>query len=188
MEKKIENYLNCHITELSKLKVNEIKEGIELITKAISNSMSIYICGNGGSAHIAAHYVTDWSKMYYQYKKERVNIFSLSDNIGVVTAYGNDISFKEIFSQQVESNMKKDDLLICISGSGNSENVINAAKAARKLNANILGVIGYGGGALKNFCTKSVISHSMDMQLCEDISHIFGHLVMKEICDLDTCE
>ena len=115
---------------------------------------------------------------------KRFNGICLSDNIGLVTAYANDLSYNDIFSEQVKNLMLSDDLLITVSGSGNSENVVRATEVANELGITTLAITGYDGGRLKEISDHSVWIKSFDMQICEDAHVVFGHLVMKAICGL----
>jgi D-sedoheptulose 7-phosphate isomerase len=110
---------------------------------------------------------------------------SLVDNIGLVTAYANDISYEEIFSGQLSAIMDEGDLVIGISGSGNSKNVINAIHYANSNGGNSLAFVGYDGGELKKISKNSVLVPSFDMQLCEDIHLMLGHIIMKKLCGAD---
>ena len=105
----------------------------------------------------------------------------LSDNVGLVTAYGNDLSYSDVFAGQVDALMDKNDLLVAVSGSGNSPNIIKAIEAAKRAGGNILGVVGYDGGKMKCLCDHVVWVPSFDMQLCEDVHLMFCHLLMKTL-------
>jgi D-sedoheptulose 7-phosphate isomerase len=102
--------------------------------------------------------------------------------VHTITAYSNDINYDHVFKGQLESILQKDDLLICISGSGNSKNVINAAEYANSIGANTLAIVGFDGGHLINKCKHSVHVPSFDMQICEDMHLMIGHMVMKNLC------
>lgn len=106
----------------------------------------------------------------------------LCDNVGLITAYGNDLSYADVFAGQVDAMMDEGDLLVAVSGSGNSPNVLKAIEAARRAGGNVLGVVGYDGGKMKPMCDHSVWVNSFDMQLCEDVHLMFGHMVMKTLC------
>jgi len=108
---------------------------------------------------------------------------SLCDNIGLVTAFANDLTYDDVFSGQLDAIMDEGDLLVAISGSGNSSNVIKAVNKAKELGGQVLGVVGYDGGLLKPMCDYSVWVQSLDMQLCEDVHLMFGHMVMKTLCE-----
>ena len=107
---------------------------------------------------------------------------SLCDNIGLITAYGNDISYDEVFAGQLKAIMDEGDLLVAISGSGNSSNILKAVEYANSIGGNTLAIVGYDGGKLKELSKNAVWVESFDMQLCEDVHLMFGHMVMKTLC------
>tara|TARA_B100001093_G_C26729207_1_gene971412 strand:+ start:289 stop:855 length:567 start_codon:yes stop_codon:yes gene_type:complete len=181
----IENYIKQHNLVIENLDNQEVENGIQLITKTFKEGKRIAVCGNGGSATTASHYITDWNKMINIHTGLQFNGICLSDNIGLITAYANDLSYGEIFSEQVKNLLNKDDLLITLSGSGNSENVVNATNTANEMKVNTLTICGYDGGKLKQASKNSIWIRSMDMQLCEDAQIVFGHMVMKELCNVD---
>jgi D-sedoheptulose 7-phosphate isomerase len=179
----INNYFNKLKDTIDLIDKNQLIHCITLIKNKISKNKSIYICGNGGSALTSSHYVTDWSKFYNTSSDKKISCFSLVDNMGLLTAYSNDYSYEEVFSGQLKSILKKNDLLISVSGSGNSKNLINAVLYAKKIKAETLSIVGYDGGKLKkisDFCLHIPVN---DMQISEDIHLVFGHLVMKSITE-----
>jgi D-sedoheptulose 7-phosphate isomerase len=180
----ISNYIKTHNEVLNSLDEVQIEAAIEIIRNKAFSGKKIAVCGNGGSALAASHYITDWNKMVNLETGKRFNGICLSDNIGLVTAYANDLSYNDIFSEQVRNLMLPDDLLITISGSGNSENVIRATELANKLNITTLTISGYNGGRFSKISNHSVCIQSFDMQICEDAHVVFGHLVMKSLCKL----
>ena len=169
---------------MDSLDKSDLKEAIELIRDKAFAGKKIAVCGNGGSALAASHYITDWNKMVNLKTGKRFNGICLSDNIGLITAYANDLSYSDIFSEQVKNLMLPGDLLITISGSGNSENVVRATEVANDLEITTLTISGYNGGKLREISDYSVSINSFDMQICEDAHVVFGHLVMKSICKL----
>lgn len=180
----IENYFKEHHNVLSILDENSIETAINVIRDAFKRGAKIVTCGNGGSASTASHYITDWSKFVNLKTGEKFRGFSLVDNVGLLSAYGNDVSYEDVFSGQCEAVLDEGDLLVAVSGSGNSPNIVKAIKTANKMGAVTLGILGYdGGSAMKESqCTFHV--PSFDMQVCEDIHLMFGHLVMKSLCDM----
>lgn len=178
----IRSYIASHSVLAQSLDVDGFQRGIEIIRYAFEKDKKIITCGNGGSASTASHYITDWNKMVNLATKKKFRGISLTDNVGLVTAFGNDFEYEHIFSGQLESLMDEGDLLVAISGSGNSPNVCRAAKTAKNLGGNVLGVVGYDGGELLPICDHSVLVNSFDMQLCEDVHLMFGHMVMKSLC------
>lgn len=161
----------------------QLDQCAELICSYVNSDNKILICGNGGSASTASHYVTDWVKMSFVLKKQKLNATCLSDNIGMLTAYANDISYECIYSKQVETYGVKGDLLIVISGSGNSKNVVNAIMSAKRKGISTLGILGYDGGEAMKLVDYYVHVPSFDMQVCEDLHLSFGHIVMKYLTE-----
>jgi len=102
--------------------------------------------------------------------------------MGLITAYANDISYQDIFIEQLKPILKSDDLVIGISGSGNSENVLRAIRYANENGGKTLGICGYDGGKLKNLAHHALWIDVDDMQLSEDLHLIFGHIVMQAMC------
>jgi D-sedoheptulose 7-phosphate isomerase len=178
----IESYFSAHTKLFSCLDYSSIERAISLIDIHFRNNRKIITCGNGGSALTASHYITDWNKMINLATGMRFRGISLCDNVGLVTAYGNDLSYEEVFAGQLKAIMDEDDLLVAISGSGNSQNVINAVDYANRLGAQTLAFVGYDGGQLGQIAKHVVLVPSFDMQLCEDIHLMLGHMVMKSIC------
>ncbi len=181
----INNYIEQHNIVMSCLDVKEIESAISLIMDKLAKGKRIAVCGNGGSALAASHYITDWNKMVNLKTGQRFNGICLSDNVGIVTAYANDLSYVSIYSEQVKSLLLPDDLLITISGSGKSQNVVRATEVANEMEVTTLAICGYDGGDLKKISKQSVWIKSYDMQLCEDAHVMFGHIVMKSLCGSD---
>jgi len=177
-----DKYLLAHQNLFSKLDLEDFDQAIEIISSVYKSGKKIITCGNGGSANTASHYITDWNKMVPLATGEKFRGVSLCDPIGLITAYANDISYEDVFSGQIDGLMDEGDLLIAISGSGNSLNVINAIEAARRAKGVVLGVVGYDGGKILPMCDHSVWIKSFDMQLCEDMHLMFGHMVSKSLC------
>ncbi len=178
----IQNYFFSHSLLFSKLNINEFEMGINIIRSAFERGKKIITCGNGGSASTASHYITDWNKMVNLATGKKFRGISLCDNIGLITAYGNDISYDEVFAGQLKAIMDEGDLLVAISGSGNSSNILKAVEYANSIGGNTLAIVGYDGGKLKELSKNAVWVESFDMQLCEDVHLMFGHMVMKTLC------
>ena len=170
---------------IQNLDQKEIQNANTLIRNTIKKEKRVAVCGNGGSAVAASHYITDWNKMVYAHTGLKFNGICLSDNIGLITAYSNDLSYDEVFSEQVKNLLHEGDLLITLSGSGNSKNVVKATVIAKEMHVDTLAICGYDGGRLKEVSDHSVWIRSNDMQLCEDAHTVFGHMVMKSLCGKD---
>jgi len=180
----VSNYLTAHAHLAEQLNVEAFQKGIDMVNSAFQKNKKIITCGNGGSTSTASHYITDWNKMVNLTTGKKFRGISLCDNIGLITAYGNDLSYEDVFSGQINALMDDGDLLVAISGSGNSPNVLKAVEAAHRAGGKVLGVVGYDGGKMMPMCDHSVWVQSFDMQLCEDVHLMFGHMVMKSFADL----
>lgn len=178
----VSNYLAAHARLAQELNTDAFQKGIDMIKAAFEKGKKILTCGNGGSASTASHYITDWNKMVNLATGKKFRGVCLCDNMGLITAYGNDLSYADVFSGQIDALMDEGDLLIAVSGSGNSPNVLKAVEATRRAGGQALGIVGYDGGKLMPMCDHSVWVQSFDMQLCEDVHLMFGHMVMKTLC------
>lgn len=181
MIKLINSYINLHHKIFNKIDKTEIIKAFKLLDDYYLKENFIFTCGNGGSAYAASHAITDWNKMANIIKKKKFKSISLCDNVGILTAYANDISYDKIFSGQLESLMTKNDLLLSISGSGNSKNVINAINYANSIGAKSLSLVGYDGGLVKKISTNCIHVPIDDMQICEDLHLSLIHLYMKKL-------
>jgi len=178
----VTNYLNSLRTVLDGLDVTSFQHGIDVIRAAFERGSKIITCGNGGSAYAASHYITDWNKMIEIATGKPFRGVSLCDNLGLITAFANDQSYDQIFSGQLKSMLEPGDLVIGVSGSGNSPNVLKAVEYANANGGITLAVVGYDGGKLKPMAHHAVWVPSNDMQHCEDLHLMFGHMVMKALC------
>lgn len=165
-----------------RIEVAEFDSGIRLVEQAWMAGNQVITLGNGGSSMTALHFITDWNKSVLLSTGRPLRGRSLVDNIGLLMAYGNDISFQDIFAEQLKNILLPGDLVIAISGSGNSENVIRAVDYANAHGAVTLGLCGYSGGRLKACSQHSIWVRANDMQLCEDLHAMFGHVVMQKLC------
>jgi D-sedoheptulose 7-phosphate isomerase len=181
----VSNYLAAHAKLAAQLDMDGFQKGVDMVVAAFHAGKKIVTCGNGGSASTASHYITDWNKMTNLATGRKFRGLCLCDNVGLITAYGNDLSYADVFSGQIDALMDEGDLLVAVSGSGNSPNVLKAIEAARRSGGTVLGVVGYDGGKMMSMCDHSVWVNSFDMQMCEDIHLMFGHMVMKTLCKCD---
>jgi D-sedoheptulose 7-phosphate isomerase len=128
------------------------------------------------------HFVMEWKQMVTLATGKEFRGISRCDNLGMVTAFANDVSFEEIFAGQLRAILEPGDLVIGVSASGNSANVIKALEYANRAGAETVALVGYDGGRLKHVAAHSVWVPSFDTQLCEDVHLMFGHMVMKPLC------
>jgi D-sedoheptulose 7-phosphate isomerase len=184
--KKVKGFSADYIAKLmhliNELDCDRIDNAVALVEDAWRNGKQIITLGNGGSSLTALHFINDWNKSIFMHGGLPFRGRSLVDNIGILMSYANDISFQDVFIEQLKNILLPGDLVIAISGSGNSENVIRAVEYANKNNAITLGLCGYDGGKLKDTAQHYVWANAKDMQLCEDVHAIFGHIVMQTLC------
>jgi D-sedoheptulose 7-phosphate isomerase len=164
------------------LDFSAIDAAVDLIEKAWREGQQIITLGNGGSSLTALHYINDWNKSVYLSSGIPFRGRSLVDNVGLLMSYANDISFEDVFAEQLKNILMPGDLVLALSGSGNSENVIRAVSYANAHGATTLGLCGYRGGKLKEVAQHVVWVDVDDMQLAEDVHFFFGHIVMQRLC------
>jgi len=167
------------LNELTKKNLKQnIIQGSAILKKKISKKKNIFWCGNGGSATQADHLSTE---LLGRFKKNRkpINSISLTSNTSYLTCVSNDFKFDSVFSRQIEAYGKKDDLLILISTSGNSINIIEAAKEAKKKKLFIIGLLGKSGGKVKKFCDIKLIVPSNSTARIQELHLLIGHIMCE---------
>jgi D-sedoheptulose 7-phosphate isomerase len=176
-----QGYIQKLFTSVGQIEQAKIANATQLVKTAWENGRQVFCLGNGGSALAAKHFITDWNKAVYLHTGKPFLGYSLADNIGLFSAYANDLSYDEVFSAQLQPLLKKDDLVIGISGSGNSKNVIRAIEYANTNGGITLGLCGYDGGQLKQVAQHHVWVPINDMQITEDVHLIIGHMIMQSL-------
>lgn len=147
------------------------------LEKARRLGRTVYVMGNGGSAATASHWATDFSKTAARTGRPLLRCLSLTDNVPFLTAIGNDLSFDDIFSRQLENLLKPKDIVILISGSGNSPNLLKAAALARRRGALTAGLLGFDGGKLKSAVSIALHIPSDQYGVIEDMHMAVGHVL-----------
>ncbi|MBE0472088.1 MAG: SIS domain-containing protein [Methyloprofundus sp.] len=186
-ESLVEDYFSSFIDTLKRIDVNELVKLINAIESAVSSNKKIFIMGNGGSSSTASHIQSDLSNTVYNLKGKRINAYCLSDNTATITAIANDYSYDLIYVRQLQGIINQGDLIIAISGSGNSKNIIDAILYAKSVKANIAAMTGYDGGAIKEFADINLNVPVKNMQISEDIHLIFNH-VMTHVLNFSDME
>lgn len=176
-------FLKSYLKELNsvfeQIRPVEFEDFLDELLGAYERNSYIFIFGNGGSGSTASHFACDINKGVSFGRENRFKVISLNDNSPTIMAYANDVSYDDVFVEQLKNFMSGDDLVIAISGSGNSKNVIKATEYANENGARTFGICGYGGGELKKICQKSLSIDSIDMQKVEDIHMILVHCTMQ---------
>lgn len=183
MKEQIKAYFEREKEAISNLNYDEIAEAVEAIKAAYERSATIYIFGNGGSSATASHYAGDFNKGICEKLDKKFNLVCLSDNTPILTAIANDISYDDVFVFQLKNKLKPDDLIMAISGSGNSKNVIKAVEYARQVGTKVVGITGYSGGRLKELSDYKMHVNIDDMQIAEDLHLAFDHMMYRVFTD-----
>ena len=179
MKELIDKYKINLSKTLEKLEVEKVKELCELILSAWKTNNTIYVCGNGGSAANAIHIANDMTYGAGKENAKGISIESLSSNSAVLTCLANDLSYEDIFSEQIKVKGKSNDLLIVLSGSGNSKNVIKAIEIAKIKKMRTFAIVGFDGGICKKIADNAIHFDINDMQVAEDFQLIVSHMCMQ---------
>jgi D-sedoheptulose 7-phosphate isomerase len=155
----------------------------EDMLKCWKRKQQVFLCGNGGSAGNAIHLANDF--LYGVAKKSGggVRALALTANPAVMTCLGNDIGYAHIFSEQLAVQAQSGDLLVALSGSGNSPNIVCAIEQAKVMGVKSYAVLGYSGGKCKNLADVAIHFSVDDMQISEDLQLIVGHMLMQWLFD-----
>lgn len=181
--KEINDYFEREKATLDAISKNDLNTLMNLLVDAKDKGKTIFIMGNGGSAATASHYVCDFNKGISLGKEKRFKFFCLNDNIPTMMAYANDLSYADIFVEPLKNFMQTDDIVIGISGSGNSENVVRAIQYANGNGGITVGLTGYSGGKIKQLSKYNVHIPINDMQITEDLHMVLDHCMMKILCN-----
>ena len=166
---------------LNKVPFAAVDQVVEALISVNRSGNTVYICGNGGSASTATHFGCDLSKRPIVAGQPRYRVVPLTDNNALMTAISNDIGYDVVFSEQLIPLVRKGDILIGISGSGNSKNVIKAVEVAKAAGAITIGFSGYDGGKLAPAVDISVHIPSFNMAMVEDVHLMLEHAICERL-------
>lgn len=174
---------------LEALDMDKIVLAIDMLMEAYRNDRKVFVLGNGGSASTASHMACDLGKgtlqRVYDNTERRLRVISLTDNVALMTAFANDLSFDDIFVQQLRNLVETDDLVIALSGSGNSLNVVKAIRYARECGAKTIGLLGFKtGGRLAKMVDCAIIVDSTHYGPIEDLQLVLNHLITSWIAKI----
>jgi D-sedoheptulose 7-phosphate isomerase len=164
---------------LNHIDIGAITRLVKLLMEAREKENTIFIFGNGGSGATASHVTGDFLKGISYGLEKRFRVQCLNDNMAGVMAISNDLSYEEIFIEQLKVFLHKDDIVIGISGSGNSANVVKAMEYARSYGAHTVAFCGYKGGAIKEIADLVIHAPIQDMEITEDIHIIIFHAIKQ---------
>jgi len=184
----IKNYFKELKETIDKISVEDIKKVTDILYKAYKKNKQIFIIGNGGSASTASHFACDLSKgtlqRVYNEKEKRFRVISLTDNVAHLTALANDLDYNDVFSQQLRNLVNSGDIVIAITGSGNSQNILNAADTASKSGAITIGFLGFDGGKLKDKVDYYIHIPSNHYGRIEDLHLVLSHLISSYLTEM----
>ena len=178
----IDKYLRTLLDVMSHVDRRDINCLLEQVLAAYESDRMIFVCGNGGSGSTATHLAQDWNKGLGYGRQKRIKVLSLTDNAPIIMAYANDVNYDAVFVEQLKNFAKLDDLVIGISGSGNSKNVLDAVEYANGIGAVTFGLCGYDGGRLAKIARHAIVVPG-DMQRAEDLHLIINHIVYRCLID-----
>lgn len=177
----IEGYLALVKDTIDKLDRVQIEQAIGAFMRVYGEEGTIYIFGNGGSAASASHACGDFLKGASFGLEKRFRVMSLVDNLPALLAIANDVSYDDVFIEQLKNFLKPGDLVIGISGSGNSENVVKAMQFAKDEDVQTIAFCGYKGGKISDIADIVIHSNAMDMEVAEDIHMMVFNVIKKEV-------
>lgn len=179
----VQNYISTLQQTMNKLHQPLISEVIHLLQRARMQGNQIFIMGNGGSSSTASHFVCDLAKNTRYDGLPHFRAIGLTDNMEIFSAYANDEGYENVFSQQLTNLIRADDIVIAISTSGNSPNVVNAVHEAQKHNATTIGFTGFDGGSLGQMVDIHIHVDSNVIEHIEDIHLMLEHMIVRVIKD-----
>jgi D-sedoheptulose 7-phosphate isomerase len=181
----VRHYKENSISVLDQVPVDQIEKVIRLLEEARRQDRQVFVCGNGGSAATASHFANDLGKGASLDRAKRFRVLSLTDNIPWITALANDTDYSRIFVEQLTNYARPDDLLIAISGSGNSPNILEAVRWANQHKLITVGLTGRPGGELGSLARVPIFVESSHMGRIEEghflIQHLIGYYFMEEL-------
>jgi D-sedoheptulose 7-phosphate isomerase len=158
-----------------------IDQMVEVIWRGYEAGRTLFLFGNGGSAALASHFACDIGKGTIAGRERRLKTIALTDNVALITAWANDKSYEDIFSEQLDSLAERGDIALAISGSGNSPNVIRGLEMARKIGLQTLVMTGFAGGKAKALGDLCLVAPSNSMQHIEDAHLCATHAIFLAI-------
>jgi D-sedoheptulose 7-phosphate isomerase len=180
-------YLNRCSAEFARLDLGQVERLSSDIYSAYEDGRFVFICGNGGSGSNSSHFCEDLGKSTLNRKDftndavKRLKVLSLTDNTPYILAWGNDEGFDRIFVEQLKNFASPGDVLIAISGSGNSPNILNAVEWANKKDVRTWGITGYSGGKLKTLARQNLHVPLDDMGMVESIHLLLFHWILNDV-------
>lgn len=162
---------------MEEVSADDVAEVVRVLGEAYDKGQTVFLCGNGGSASTASHWACDLGKGTVAEGKPRFRVLSIGDHQALLTAYANDCGYDTVFAEPIRSWARPGDVVILITASGNSPNVLAAAHAAREMGCTTIGLIGFGGGKLAKLVDHQITVKSREYGPVEDLHMILDHLI-----------
>ncbi|HEY3295955.1 MAG TPA: SIS domain-containing protein [bacterium] len=159
------------------LPLDAVERVLQLFETAYREDRTVFICGNGGSFSTASHWVCDFSKGTNAPGVKRMRMIGLGDNIPMLTAYANDVHYDEVFAEPLRTYARAGDVVVLLTASGNSPNILSAAKAAKEVGAVTVGLIGFGGGKLAPLVDYPIVVACREYGPVEDLHLVLDHII-----------
>lgn len=172
----IQRYLDEMKYTLNALPLERIQDVVDVLLSANYVGSTVFVLGNGGSAATASHFACDLAKGTITPGRPRFRVIALTDNMPLVTAWGNDVAYEQVFAEQLSGLIGRGDVVVAISGSGNSPNVLRAVELARRMGGITIGFSGFAGGRLSTLVDVPVVVPCDCMEQIEDVHMILCHL------------
>lgn len=181
-----ERYKASLLEAIQTIDLPRVEQAIGLLTQAREDGRRIFVCGNGGSASTASHFATDMVKGASYQREKRFRILSLVDSMPTLTAYSNDVGYECVFVQQLQNFARENDVVMAISGSGNSPNVLHAIEYANSIGCKTIALTGRDGGRLGAMAQLNIQVSHPHMGRIEDGHFIVMHMIGYYFMDADT--
>jgi D-sedoheptulose 7-phosphate isomerase len=166
---------------LSQVPTDRLEAALDLLLEARETAHRVYVMGNGGSASTAAHFVCDLQKSATIPGQAPLRAYSLTDNMALMTAWANDTMYENVFAGQIMTLVDPGDVVIAISASGNSPNIVAGLRAAAQKGARTIALVGFDGGSASLLADVTVHIDSHDYGLVEDVHSALGHAITTAI-------
>jgi len=177
----ITNYFSELEQMMQAISLSDLQAVLSILEEAYHNGHRIFVMGNGGSAATASHFALDLAKNTIMPGAPRLKAISLTDHVPLITAWSNDTHYEHIFAEQLANLIEPGDVVIGISASGNSPNVINAVKLAQQSRAATIGLLGATGGKLKSIVDAAVLAPGQNIEQEEDAHMILAHVITRHM-------
>jgi D-sedoheptulose 7-phosphate isomerase len=178
-------YKNDLLQAVEAIDVDRVNQAIDLLREARDHNRHIFVCGNGGSASTASHFACDMVKGASFGRASRFRIMALTDSLPTLTAYSNDVSYDCVFAEQLKNFAQPGDVVMAISGSGNSPNVLRAMEYANSIGCQTIALTGRDGGKLAPLAKVNIQARIPHMGRIEDIHMIVAHMIAYHFMDTE---